>query len=217
MRGRAVKWMLGLLLVVLPLVAAGWVVRARIVEDDILARAQTRLEAGHWGAASQALRELPRGFLLSGDARRRAAALHFRLGEDRQGHQLLVGQRFDDKDPADRRVRDLSARCQRVSLLLKQVEASRDPEERVRLLRQARDEVPEAPHLLRRLAQEELLASVATGREQYQQAFEQAYLELRARAPEEADALKTSVGKLLNGEKAGETPLTGAESALEER
>lgn len=197
MRGRAVKWLVGLVLLVVPLVAAGWVVRARMVEDAVLARAHAHLEAGDWGAASTALAGLPRGFLLSGDARRRAAALHFRLGEDRQAHQLLLGQRFEEKDAEDRRLRDLSARCQRVSVLLKQMEASRDPEERVRLLRQAREEVPEAPHLLRRLAQEELMAKVATGKEPYGQAFEDSYLELRARAPEEAEALKASISRLL--------------------
>ena len=193
------KAVLALLLFLL--LAAGWVVASRGTEDRILAAAEGHLRSGEPEAALGALEPLHGRPLLSSAARRRAAGFYFRLGEDRKAHALLRGQRFDTEDAEDLRLRDLAGRNYRAAQLLRRVERSHNPEERVRFLQAARKELPEAPRLLQRLVQEELLAMVRTGKPEHSAAFERDYLELRAMAPQLADEIKARVAEELKSEE----------------
>jgi hypothetical protein len=175
------------------LLVTGALVGARLAEERVLARASEHLAAGHLDAAMASLSPLKGRRFLSREAARRAASLYFRLGEDHTAHSFLRGQPFSETDPEDIRLRELSARCQRATSLLKQAEESPDPLESARLAREALRELPDSPRVLQWVAREEMLAMAATGDPAREKEFERAYTELRRRAPSFADALKREV------------------------
>jgi hypothetical protein len=174
----------------LPLLAAVLVLGGRWAEDTLLRRAAAQVEQGRLETALETLAPLKRQRLLSREARRRAAALYFRLGEDRTAHTLLRGIPFNSGDPEDQRLRALSARCQRAAALVKRLDRSRDLSERVALIDQARDEVPDNPELLRRQVEELLQAMLQSQSPAREQAFTEAYTELRRKAPGLAASVK---------------------------
>jgi hypothetical protein len=192
---RRLVWTLVLLA---PLLAAGWIAAARATADSVIARAASHLERGEAEAASDALGSLPVRVLLSRDARRRAAALFFRLGEDRKGHALLLGEKLSERDPEDRHLRELSAHCRRAAAVLQQADRSSDPQERLRLARSAQAELPDSPQVLRRVVQEELVLMVRRPGGEPSSAFERDYTALRVKAPRLAAALKREVARLVD-------------------
>ena len=193
---RRAAWAIVLLL---PLVLGFWMVGQQQAEDAILVHTETALANGRWEEALTALEPLAGRRLLSSNARRRGAEAAFRLGEDRLGHRLLRGQRFDPKDPGDVRVGDLANRSRRAAGLMQRAEAAKDPAERVKLLRQAREELPESPRLLQRTAREELVLSVRTEKSPAGSWFEEDYMQLRLAAPKLAAELQREA-QLLAGE-----------------
>ena len=177
-------------LIVLPLALGLWMVGQQQAEEAILTRTEAALAEGKWEAAVTALEPLGNRRLLSSNARRRGAEAAFRLGEDRLGHRLLRGQRFDPKDSGDVRVGDLANRSRRAAGLMQRAEAAKEPAERVRLLRQARKELPESPRLLQRTAREELVLSVRNEKSPAGSWFEEDYMQLRLAAPKLAAELQ---------------------------
>lgn len=189
---------LAIVLVLLaPLAAALWMGSARWAEDRVLAAAQQRLESGQWEAALDALAPLQGRRALSREARRRAAEVYFRLGEDRKAHELLVGVPYREDSADDRRLRDLAARNQRAAKLLEQADRSRDPRKRLQLARQAREQLPEAPPILQRVIQEELMVMSRGASAEVSEEFSRDYTDLRAHAPRAADELKRRLAELL--------------------
>ena len=188
------RWLVALV-VLLPLAAAVAFVVWRAGEDALLGRARAQMARGELEAVGATLEPLRRRPLLSGEGRRGAAELYLRLGEDHKAHSLLVGQRPDPRDPRDRRLQELSARCQRAAALLHRADRSRDPEERVLLARAAYRELPEAPRVLQRVVMEELLAVAKTRDPGHNAAGQQAYAELKQKAPGLAAELKREVSR----------------------
>lgn len=186
--------LLWILLILAPLVLGLGLVLWRSGEDALVARAAAQLRAGEWEASLATLQTLRRRPLLSSEGRRRGAELFFRLGEDQDGHTLLKGQRFDEKDPEDRRLKELTSRNLRAARLLEQAERARDPEDRLRLVRSAQIELPEAPRVLQRVVLEEL-ADVTAARSEAEaqkrvEEYLEDYAELRRKAPSLAAAVK---------------------------
>jgi hypothetical protein len=173
-----------------PLLLGLWMVQQQRFEDGVLARTEAGLSDGKWEAALAAFEPLASRRFLSSSARRRGAAVAFRLGEDRTGHRLLRGQRFDSKDPADARLSDLANRSLRAAALMRKADEAKSPSERVRLLRQAREELPESPRLLQRTAREELVLSVRDAKSPAGVWFEEDYMQLRLAAPKLAAELQ---------------------------
>lgn len=185
-------------ILLIPLAAGAWVQSQRAAEEKVLSRAAAQMEQGRWEAARTTLNELRSRRFLSGSARHQGAALYFRLGEDRTAHTLLGPTRFDASDPRDVRLRDLAARCQRASALVKKSETATQPQDRLRLLREAQDELPESPHLLQRVVREELSAML-NGEEtdpQETARFEEDYTQLRIAAPELAAEVRSEITAL---------------------
>jgi hypothetical protein len=189
-RRRPSRWLLLLSLLLLPVA----LVSCRAQEEGALRQSAARLERGELEGALAALEPLLHRPLLSGGTRRQAAELYLRLGEDSRARDLLRGQRFDAKSADDTRLRDRIDRCRRASELLEQASHTVEPAERVRLVAEARQAVPESPRVLQRLVQEELLAMTRSPAPEASQAFEEGYRELRRKAPGLADALKRKVG-----------------------
>src|SRR5438046_6437707 len=72
------------------LLAAAWMVSARAGEERILRSAGARLDRGESEAALAALEPLWHRPLPSRAARRQAAEIYFRLGEDKKGLAMLA-------------------------------------------------------------------------------------------------------------------------------
>lgn len=167
-------------------------------------QARALLESKQWEASGNALGGLDGRRFVSRRARWDAAELYFRLGEDRKAHQMLAGIPFHEGDARDREMRELSSRNLRASSLLSQAETAPDVLGRLRLIRKARNEVPESPAILARLVQEELLAITHGGETEEQGAFESDYTLLRRAAPRAAAELKRRVGELVAREAPSE-------------
>ncbi|HEU4752530.1 MAG TPA: hypothetical protein VFU47_05425 [Armatimonadota bacterium] len=200
-RFRGWRWVLLALALLLPALAAGGLLAGRYAEDALLRGASAQVESGDLEAALRTLEPLKRQRFLSREGRRRAAALYFRLGEDKSGHALLAGIPFHEGDPEDARLRALAARCQRAASLLKKADAAASPRERLRLTRAARDELPDAPDVLLRVAEAELQAMLHSNDPAQSQAFEEAYTELRRKAPARAAELRRRVQQAVGTEK----------------
>jgi len=198
---RRLLWALVLLL---PLLLAGGIVKLLGEEGRVLAAATSELRSGRTEAALDSLDRLWGRRLLSAAARRRAAELYLRLGEDRKAHTFLAGQRPEKDHPADRRLQELSARCQQASHLLARADRSRSPRERVRLLREARLLLPDSPGVLQRLVQEELLLFTRSSDPEDEARFSEAYTELARAAPRRAAEVKRRAQEMLRaGEATG--------------
>jgi len=191
-----------LFLLLIPCGLLGWAVAARTAEESVLRRASAQLEHGSLERALQIVEPLRQNRFLSPGGRRRAAALLFQLGKDREAHGMLRGLKFHSGDPGDMRLRTLSARCQQAAIFLKRADAARDPAERLRWVGQAREELPDAPNVLQRLVKEEVLAMTRGNDPAAEAAFEQDYADLRRRAPAHADAVQREVRELLQGQTA---------------
>jgi hypothetical protein len=187
------RWLLWAGVLLLPLLAAGWISASRTAEIRLLDRARAQLDGGDWEAALASLEPLSRRLLLSREARRKGAELLFRLGEDQKAHRLLGPEPFNKRIPEDLLLRERSIACQRAAHFLRKADQSRDPAERVRFTRIAHVELPESPRVLQRLVREELLAMAETGDREYSAGFEKDYAELRRKAPRMADQLKQEV------------------------
>ena len=180
-------WLLPLLAVI---VVAGWVSTERSEEDTLLRQARSDLDAGRAERAEASLARLVRKPYLSREARWTGAELFFRLGEDHAANALLKGARPDPKDPRDRMLQGLAASCQRAALLLSQADRAKDPMARLDLARQALTETPEAPLVLRRVVEEELLVMSRREASGVAQQFEIDYLKLRQGTPKLAEDVK---------------------------
>jgi hypothetical protein len=198
---RKTLWVLVGLALMLPVLAAGLLLVGRYAEDVTLARAAGQLSEGRSEAALHTLAPLKTQRLLSREARRRAAELYFRLGEDKTAHTLLRGVPFREGDPDDKRLRELSARCQTAASLMKRADSGRSPAERVRLVRAAQDELPDAPGVLKRVAEAELQAFIQAKPPASSRSFEEAYAELRDRAPSLAAEVKRQAEQALAREE----------------
>ncbi len=192
-----------LLWIILLFVAAGmlslgvWVSRASAEHAALIARAAHQLDAGELEAALHTTDSVGRRPLLPTPIRREVAALYFRLGEDIAAHNTLKGLPLRSEQAEDQDLLDWSSRCARSARLLAEADRSKDPVERVRLLRDARKELPDAPRVLQRLVLEELLAMSQTSDPTYEAAFGMHYAELRQKAPGMAADVKRQVGELL--------------------
>lgn len=195
---RNVLWIVLLLVAGLLLSAGVWVMRSSAENSVLLARAVRQLEAGELEAALHTTDSLGRRRLLPAPVRREVASLYFRLGEDIAGHNVLKGLPLRSEQAADQELLDWSSRCARTARLVEKAEQNEDPAARVRLLREARKELPDAPRLLQRLVLEELLAMSQTDDPGYEAAFGMHYAELRQKAPEMAETVKRKVGELLD-------------------
>jgi hypothetical protein len=189
-RWSSLRWIAVIAGVLLPVGVVAGAAGIRGGEDSLLATASARLEAGELEPALAVLQRLESRRILSPSARRSGALMLFRLGEDRRAHDLLLGIQFREDSSEDVRLQEWSARCQRASALFVRLETETDPDQRVDLARQAVLELPDAPGVLQRAAQESLLAMVHTGSPEHAEAFEQDYLELRRKAPSLAAELQ---------------------------
>lgn len=171
----------------LPLLAGVGLVAWRSGEDLLLSRATQQFQADQWEASLNHLGALQKRPLLSSSGRRKAAELFFRMGEDQHGHALLRGQRFDEKDPEDQALRELTGRCLQAARLLEKADRAKNPVERLRHARAAHQEVPDAPRLLQRVVLEELaaLTRARSPKEaaELSEAYVQDYAVLRQNAP----------------------------------
>lgn len=191
-------WLLPLLAVI---AVAGWVSTERSEEDALLRQARRDLDAGKAERAEASLARLVRKPYLSREARWGGAELFFRLGEDHAANALLKGARPDPKDPRDRMLQGLAASCQRAALLLSQADRAKDPLARLDLARQALTETPEAPLVLRRVVEEELLVMSRREDPRVVKQFEMDYLKLRQGTPRLASDVKQRLADSL-GERA---------------
>lgn len=161
----------------------GW----QSAEQGLVNRATAQFQAGEWEASLNSLATLQTRPLLSSAGRRRAAELFLRMGEDAHGHALLKGQRFDEQDPEDQKLRELTSRCVRAARLVEKADKSRDPAQRLEYLRAAQLELPDAPRLLQRVTLEELgaLTRARSPEEaaELSDAYLQDYAALRQKAP----------------------------------
>lgn len=185
---RTIWWCLAL---AIPLLLGGWMVAQRAAETGPLRRANAHLQRGEWYAALASLEPLRSRPLLSGLARRQAAELYLRLGEDQKGHQLLIGQKFHPNDPADARLKALATRCQRAEALIRQANQTKSLEQRYELTRQAQDEMPESPRVLQQLVRVELALMLKDPKSAAGSRFEPDYTQLRLAAPPLADQVRT--------------------------
>ena len=163
--------------------------RHRAAAEGPLRTAASAMRGGQWDAARAALGGLPGPLLLPGGQRRQAAELFFRLGEDRQAHRYLLGQHFDPRDPGDVRLRELGIRCQRAALAVAQAEKAHG-DAKLRLLREAHEQLPEAPDLFRQLVESELARMVVRGDAAAEAEFTRDYASLRLHSPSAADTVK---------------------------
>jgi hypothetical protein len=190
-----------LLVLLAPLLLGAAMVGWQSGEDAILQRAAATLERGQPEQALIDLKPLLRRPLLSSSARRRGAALYFRMGQDGRAHTLLRGQRYDGKDAADVELRTLAERCLKAGKALKAADRSNDAMERLRLVRSAQVELPDSPLVLQRVVLEELgaltLAPTPAEAERMTEEFLQDYQALRMRAPSLADEVKRKAGERL--------------------
>src|SRR5688500_7965584 len=136
---RRLPW---ILLLATPILLGLGLVLWQAGEDALVNRAAVQLQHGNWEASLATLRQVRTRPLLSSAGRRRAAALFLRLGEDADAHALLKGQRFDEKDAEDRRIRELTGRNLRAARHLAAADDERDPEKRLKHLRAAQIELP---------------------------------------------------------------------------
>jgi hypothetical protein len=184
-----------------PLVVGAGLVAWQAGEWTILARAKTSLDAGLPERALQELKPLAGRPLLSSAARRRGAALYFQLGQDEDAHGLLRGQAYNGRDPADAELRELAGKCVRAVRSLESADRTRNPAERLRLVRSAREELPDAPLVLQRVVLEELAAVTSAASpaeaERLMQEYLQDYADLRVKAPSLADSVRRQHEKAL--------------------
>jgi hypothetical protein len=198
LRGRRVPWRILLAVVVLvPALLAGTILLLEGDSESRLARAEAQLGAGQWERARAELEPLLGRPLLSRSVQRRAAALLYRLGEDRQALRLLAARPLDPAAPEDEPLRELAARCLTAAALRQQAEASADPEERLRLARAARAALPDSPLVLRWLVREELVNLARSADSELERAFEASYAALRRGAPSLAEEVKREAAQLL--------------------
>ena len=183
-------------LLLLPLVAVVWLMVLDRTTTARLDRAEARLRAGAWEAALDELSPISSAGFLSLANQRRAATLLLRMGEDQQAYRLLAARPLRWNEPDDMVARDLAARCYTASVLRRQSEELREPAERLRLARSAREALPEAPRVLEWVVREELLA-MTRGMKTEEKAFERDYALLRRAAPRLADAVKEKVAEAL--------------------
>jgi hypothetical protein len=186
---------------ILPLTAVLALAGVRAGEESLLDAAAAHLRQGQPEAALGPLARLRDRRFLFVSTRRRAAVLYFRLGEDKEALRMLAGQKFDADDPNDLQLRQLSSKCLRAGKLLRQADGSRDPAERVTLVRKAVEEVPDSPRLLERAVQEELLAMTVPNGPDVDQEFSEDYAALRRKAPGLAKQLGLRVRGLMGREQ----------------
>lgn len=186
-----------LAVLLLPLGAGLMADASRGQERRLYGQAVDLLQEGRLEAAHALAREIGGRKFLSSTGRREAAALLLRLGYDREAHRLLLGRKPDPANALDRELRRLAAACQRAQAELAKIDFSQDPAIRVRHARQALAEVPESPGMLRRVVEEELLASTTVGDDGLRRAFAEHYRLLRERAPSMADDVKRRAGETL--------------------
>lgn len=194
---RRLLWLIPLL----ALLGVAWQVAGmRGFEESVLARAQQHFQRRELEAALEALQPFTDRRMVSSPARRRAALLFFQLGEDRQAHRMLLLQRPDDKSEDDRTLQEWSARCQRAQNHLNQADKLKDPQLRREHVEAALAETPDAPGLIRRLVEEDLVLMSVSGGAAGKAAAEQFardYMELRSKAPKLAAAVKAGAERSL--------------------
>jgi hypothetical protein len=190
---RKVGWVL---VIACPLAAGAWTMAQRNAEEGVLRRATAQFQHGEWQAATATLEPLHRRSLLSVPARRRAAELYFRLGEDQKGHRLLLGLKFQANDPTDARLKEWVVRSQRAEALIRRANGMKSPLQRFELTKQAHDELPEAPHVLQRLVREELALMLKDPKSEAASRFEEDYTQLRLAAPQLATEVRSEAEAL---------------------
>lgn len=191
---RRLLWLIPLLL----LLGGLWKVASmREVEESILARAQRHFERRELEAALEALQPFTTRQMRSSSARRRAALLFFQLGEDRQGHRLLLLQRPDEKSEDDKLLQEWAARCQRAQNHLNEADKVKDPQQRRDLIEAALAETPDAPKLLQRLVEADLVLMGFNKSDAISEQFAKDYLELRTKAPKLAAQVKEGANRSL--------------------
>lgn len=174
-----------------PLLAGGWMVSQRAVEEGALRRATSHFQRGEWQATLDALEPLRIRPLLSGVTRRQAAELYFRLGEDQKAHRILIGQKFHADDPADTHLKSLATKCQSAETLIRQADQSQNLRQRYELTRRAQAELPEAPRVLQRVVQAELALMLRDPKSEAATRFETDYTQLRVAAPQLANQVRS--------------------------
>jgi len=204
-RGAPLRRFAVAVLLLAPVIIAAALVGSRWAEDRVLSTASANLNLGRWEPALSTLELLRGRKALSPEARRRTAELYFRLGEDSKAHQVLGGMAFDEKSTADQRLRELAGRNQRAASLLRRIDKTTDPIQRLKLARKAQQEVPESAGILQRVVQEELMVLSRGLDSEIAEAFDRDYTDLRAHAPSKADELKERVRELLAANPESET------------
>jgi hypothetical protein len=196
-RARRLLWLIPLLL----LLGVAWQIASmREVEETALARAQQHFDRRELEAALEALQPFTRREMRSSGGRRRAALLFFQLGEDRQAHRLLLLQRPDEKSQEDKTLQEWAARCQRAqnyANMADKLKASKNFQQRRDLIEAALAETPDAPKLLQRLVEEDLMLMSVSKDPAGAEQFERDYLELRTKAPGLAAQVKEGAERSL--------------------
>lgn len=193
-RARQLLWLIPLVL----LAGGLWKVASmREVEDTALTRAQRHFDRRELEAALDSLQPFTTRQMRSSSARRRAALLFFQLGEDRQGHRLLLLQRPDEKSEDDKVLQEWASRCQRAQNHLNEAEKVKDPQERRDLIEAALGETPDAPKLLQRLVEADLVLMGFDKSDAVSEQFAKDYLELRTKAPKLAAQVKEGAERSL--------------------
>jgi hypothetical protein len=192
-----VRWLLWLI-PFLFLGAGAWKAASmRQFEEATLIRAQQYFDRRELEAALEALQPFTQREMRSSDARRRAALLFFRLGEDQQAHRLLLLQRPDEKSEEDKTLQEWAARCQRAQNLLNKADKLKDPQARRDQVEAALTESPDAPKLLQRLVEEDLILMSMSKDKAASDQFARDYLELRTKAPKLAKQVKQAANRSL--------------------
>jgi hypothetical protein len=196
-RPRRLFWLIPILL----LAAGAWKVAAmRQVEEAALSRAQAHFDRRELEAALEALQPFAERELRSSSGRRRAALLFFQLGEDRQAHRMLLLQRPEEKSTEDKLLQEWAARCQRAQNLANKADKLKDAKDfpqRRDLIEAALAETPDAPKLLQRLVEEDLLLMSVSKSDTASEQFSRDYLELRTKAPKLAAQVREGAERSL--------------------
>ena len=191
---RRLLWLIPLLL----LIGGVWkVATMHDFEEAVLQRSQRHFERRELEAALEALQPFTERRQLSESARRRAALLFFQLGEDQQAHRMLLLERPQAKDEADRELQAWAARCQRAQNLVKKADKLTDFRRRRAIIEAALSETPDAPKLLQRLVEEDLMLMTVSKDEVVTEQFQRDYLELRTKAPKLAAKVKEGAEQAL--------------------
>ncbi len=179
-RSRWLFWLIPFLL----LGAGAWTVAGmRQAEDAALARAQRHFERRELEAALEALQPFTERRMLSTGARRRAALLFFQLGDDRQGHRMLLLQKPNSRSAEDLELKTWAERCQAAGEFLAQADKLKQPRLRREMVDAAVAQVPNSPRLLQRRVLEDLLVMTSEKGPEAGERFVEDYRELRAVAP----------------------------------